>query len=287
MTRTQRNKNKGLIYHYLEGLPETFDILLSLKILDRCKSLESFINEYEKAVLEEGYKPYLNNKPVDSVMKSMVKDIELLSSLFTAYDNFLNDNFLDDNYLDESQSLNSYPTNFHKHTQPSFQPSSNKPSFTSQTQTSQPGPCFKQFMSKNCTDPNCKFSHRPEDLRKLSREIFNNWNTPNLALMDKSSQIFSPNFSEESPEIDPEIIDKLSSIHTLLDPENRPASIVLGFIKVDNIEIRLENVLLDTGALHRSYISPKIFNLHLDGKQTLSRKLTLVFYWETIKQLRK
>ena len=127
------------------------------------KLLESFINEYEKAVLEEDYKPYLNNKPVDLVMKSMVKDIELLSSLSRASDNF----------HDESQSLNSYPPNFSKHTQPSFQSSGQ-----TQTQTSQPGPCFKQFMSKNCTDLNCKFSHRPEDLQQLEHTY---------ALMDNSS----------------------------------------------------------------------------------------------------
>jgi hypothetical protein len=46
-------KSKGLIHHYLKGLPETFgktyyDILLSGKTLEKCKSLEAFVNEYRK-----------------------------------------------------------------------------------------------------------------------------------------------------------------------------------------------------------------------------------------------
>jgi hypothetical protein len=43
-------KNKGLIYHFLAGLPETFgkhfyDILLTSKTLEKCKSFDSFVND--------------------------------------------------------------------------------------------------------------------------------------------------------------------------------------------------------------------------------------------------
>jgi hypothetical protein len=132
----------------LAGLPETFgkhfyDILLTSKTLEKCKSFDAFVNEFERSVLEDGYKPYSNNKPVDSVMKSMTKDIDMLSALSPVVEEILN----------ETQVFNSTQVPTYSRQPP--------------TQASQPGACFKQFMSKNCTDPSCKYSHRPEDLRRM------------------------------------------------------------------------------------------------------------------------
>ena len=255
-------KNKGLIYHFLAGLPETFgkhfyDILLTSKTLEKCKSFDAFVNEFERAVLEDGYKPYSNNKPVDSVMKSMTKDIDMLSALSPVVEEIHN----------ETQVFNSTQVPTYSRQPP--------------TQASQPGACFKQFMNKNCTDPSCKYSHRPEDLRKLAKDVYNSWNAPSLSSVSHSPSVFVPTFDQDDPselvnrktDNQPELIDKLSSIHTLLDSRTRPESVIPAFLRIGDTEKLFNNVLLDTGALHRSYISPMLFHLYFAKKTKLIRNV--------------
>jgi hypothetical protein len=94
-------------------------------------------------------------------------------------------------------------------------------------------------MNKNCTDPNCKHSHKPDELRKLAREKYNSWNLPNLNSVSNTPSVFIPTFGEDNPyelinrktENEPEVIDKLSSIHTLLDPQTKPESVIPDFLR--------------------------------------------------------
>ena len=99
-------------------------------------------------------------------------------------------------------------------------------------------------MNKNCTDPNRRYSHKPEDLRKLAKEVYNSWNLPNLNSVSNTPSVFIPTFVEDNPyelinrkpEDQPEVIDKLSSIHTLLDPETRPESVIPAFFKIGDTD---------------------------------------------------
>jgi hypothetical protein len=203
-------------------------------------------------------------------MKSMSRDIDMLNALSPVLED----------YLDEDQALNSTQAPPYSR-QPSVQPFNRQPNVTTSTQASQPGACFRHFMSKNCTDKECKYSHKPEDLRKLAKEIYNSLNASGLSSVTLTPNVFIPTFGEDDPselvnrkqENPPEVIDKLSSIHTLMDPQARPESVIPAFLKIGDTEKFFDNVLLDTGALHRSYISPTIFHLYFAKKTKLIRNV--------------
>lgn len=262
-------KNNGLVLIFLQGLPKTFadifyNILLKRKYFEKNpeKDFSNFISYFESMVKLYGYDHYVKYKSLEIILTNLSDDMDSLR----------NSKRLD------GENLNALTSPVVKSPQ--------KPYIYDKAKIDTKGPCYKYFINKKCEDfskGKCPYDHSEFTMKSMARKVKESFlslhhlenkvnesvvvNSVNDSLdddydSDNINDIDISNINNEMINEDNYIASDSETFHMIFDSvvsslgDSSPRSpIISGEVILKDESVCIRRALLDTGAMHRNYIS--------------------------------